>query len=305
MAQLSIQLAGLELRNPVLASSGTFGYGLEMEPLFDLSRIGGFVTKGISKEPIAGNPAPRMVETASGMINSIGLQNVGVDVFIEEKLPKLAHVDCAVFVNVFGYDPSDYVHVLERLEAQPGVDGYELNVSCPNTKCGGMQFGADPRLLGEVVALARKAVGSARPLMVKLSPNVTDIAAMAVAAEQAGADIVSLVNTFQALAVNAKTRRPKIGAGMGGLSGPAIKPIALRMVYQVAQAVKIPVVGLGGVSTGEDVAEYMVAGATAVQAGTANFWDPVAGPRLVRELDRFLHRERIATAAELVGTLTL
>ncbi len=304
MAELAVQLGAIRLKNPVLASSGTFGYGLELQPIFDLALLGGFVTKGISREPIAGNPPPRIVESAAGMINSIGLQNVGVEAFIADKLPKLAGLPTAVFVNVFGYTPQDYVEVLARLEDHDGVSGYELNVSCPNTKCGGMQFGADPRLLGEVVGLARKAV-SKRPLMVKLSPNVTDIARMATAAEEAGADLISLVNTFQALAIDARTRKPKIGAGMGGLSGPAIKPIALRMVYQAAQAVQVPVVGMGGVSTGEDVAEYMIAGAAAVQAGTANFWDPKAGPRLVRELDRFLDAEGVGAAGDLVGTLQM
>lgn len=305
MARLDVDLGPLRLASPVMASSGTFGYGIEMEPLFDLSRIGGFVTKGISREPIAGNPTPRIVETAAGMLNSIGLQNIGVERFIAEKLPKLATLETAVFVNVFGYDPDDYRAVIERLEPEQGVDGYELNVSCPNTKHGGMQFGADPKLLGEVVGIARRAVASQRPLMVKLSPNVGDIAEMARAAEAAGADIVSLVNTFQALAIDARRRKPRIGAGMGGLSGPAIKPIALRMVYQAAKAVSVPVVGMGGVSNGEDVAEYLLAGATAVQAGTANFWDPKAGPRLVAELDRFLEREGVSSASELIGALEM
>lgn len=305
MARLAIQLGPLSLANPVIASSGTFGYGIEMQPLYDLSRIGGFVTKGISRESIKGNPPPRIVETAAGMINSIGLQNVGVERFVAEKLPKLAALQTAVFVNVFGYAPDDYVAVLERLEGEHGIDGYELNVSCPNTKHGGMQFGSDPDLLREVVGLARRAVSSKRPLMVKLSPNVGDIARMARAAEEAGADLISLVNTFQALAIDARTRKPRIGAGMGGLSGPAIKPIALRMVYQAAQAVSVPVVGMGGVSSGEDVAEYMLAGATAVQAGTANFWDPKAGPRLVAELDRLLERESVQSAEELVGALEM
>ena len=305
MARLETTLGTLELANPVIASSGTFGYGLEMEPIFDLSKIGGFVTKGISRDPIDGNPPPRIVESAAGMINSIGLQNVGVERFVSEKLPKLANLNTKVFVNVFGYSPEDYVEVLRRLEDQPGPDAYELNVSCPNTKKGGMQFGADPKMLGEVVGLARRAVTSNRPLMVKLSPNVTDITEMARAAEEAGANLISLVNTFQALSINARTRRPEIGAGMGGLSGPAIKPIALRMAYQVVQAVKVPVVGMGGVSTGEDVAEYLIVGATAVQAGTANFWDPKAGPRLVKELNRFLDREGVTAASDLVGTLQM
>lgn len=304
MANLETRVGDLHLRNPVLCSSGTFGYGVEMEGVVAIERLGGFVTKGISKDPIAGNAAPRIVESAAGMINSIGLQNVGVQAFVEQKLPRLAEYEVAVVVNVFGYAPEDYVEVLQRLEDADGPDAYELNVSCPNTKCGGMQFGADPRLLGEVVALARRTVNK-RPLWVKLSPNVTDIAAMARAAEDSGADAVSLVNTLQALSIDARTRKPRIGAGMGGLSGPAIKPVALRMVYQAAQAVKIPVVGLGGISTGEDVAEFLVAGACAVQAGTANFWDPAGGVRLVEELDRFLDHERVGAAGDLVGTLQM
>ena len=305
MADLEAQLCGLRLKNPILAASGTFGYGLEFAPILELSDLGGFVTKGLSREPIAGNPPPRVVESSSGMINSIGLQNVGVEAFVREKLPKLAKLDTAVFANVFGYAPEDYVAVLERLEGADGLAGYELNVSCPNTKHGGMQFGSDPGLLSEVVGMCRKAVASRRPMMVKLSPNVGDIAAMARVAENAGADAVSLVNTFQALAVDASTRKPRIGAGFGGLSGPAIKPIALRMVYQAAKAVRIPVVGLGGIATGEDVAEFLVAGAVAVEIGTASFWDPSRTAKLPRELDRFLDKAGIGAARELIGTLEL
>ena len=303
MADLEISICGLRLKNPILAASGTFGYGLEFAPILDLSLLGGFVTKGLSREPIAGNPPPRLVETASGMINSIGLQNVGVEAFVRDKLPELAKLETAVFANVFGYAPEDYVAVLERLEGAEGLAGYELNVSCPNTKHGGMQFGADPELLGEVVGMCRKAVSSRRPLMVKLSPNVGDICVMARAAEEAGADAVSLVNTFQALAVDARMRKPRIGAGFGGLSGPAIKPIALRMVYQAAKAVKVPVVGLGGIATGEDVAEFLVAGATAVEVGTASFWDPKKTAKLPRELERFLAAAGVSAARDLIGAL--
>ena len=305
MADLEVQFCGLRLKNPILAASGTFAYGLEFDSILDLNALGGFVTKGLSREPIAGNPPPRIVETASGMVNSIGLQNVGVEAFVRDKLPRLAGLETAVFANVFGYAPEDYVAVLERLETAEGLAGYELNVSCPNTKHGGLQFGADPDLLAEVVGLCREAVTSKRPLTVKLSPNVGDIAAMARAAEAAGADAISLVNTFQALAIDAKSRRPRIGAGFGGLSGPAIKPIALRMVYQAARAVEVPVVGLGGIATGEDVAEYLVAGATAVEVGTASFWDPAKTARLPRELDRFLNRAGVRTARELTGSLEM
>lgn len=304
MADLATELCGLGLKNPILASSGTFGYGLEFAPLIDLNALGGFVVKGLSREPIEGNPPPRLVETAAGMLNSIGLQNIGVRAFVAEKLPRLAQLDTAVFANVFGYQPEDYVEVLEALEDSEGLAGYELNVSCPNTKCGGMQFAADPRLLSEVVGMARKAVRR-RPLIVKLSPNVTDIAQMARAAEEAGADALSLVNTVVGLAVNARARRPRLGAGFGGLSGPAIKPIALRMVYQASQAVKIPVVGLGGIAGGEDVAEFLIAGAVAVQVGTATFWDPRRPQELVGEFQKFLEQENIAAARDLIGTLKM
>ena len=304
MANLRVSIGGVELSNPVIASSGTFGYGLELASVLDLDALGGFVTKGLSREPIAGNPAPRLAETAAGMVNSVGLQNVGVRAFIRDKLPAIAKLSCAVFANVFGYQPEDYAEVLDALEDADGLDGYELNVSCPNTKSGGMQFGSDPRLLGEVVALARKHVKD-RLLLVKLSPNVTDIAVMARTAEEAGADAVSLVNTFQALVVDARTRKPRIGAGMGGLSGPAIKPIALRMVYQAARAVNIPVVGMGGIASGEDAAEFLLCGARAVQVGTASFWDPRSPLRIARELERFLDGEGVRAASDLIGRLEM
>jgi dihydroorotate dehydrogenase (NAD+) catalytic subunit len=301
---LATGFCGLRLKNPILASSGTFGYGLEFATLVDLNALGGFVVKGLSREPIEGNPPPRLVETAAGMLNSVGLQNVGVRAFITEKLPQLAKLDTAVFANVFGYQPEDYVEVLQALEGAEGLAGYELNVSCPNTKCGGMQFAADPRLLSEVVGMARKAVRR-RPLIVKLSPNVTDIAQMARAAEAAGADALSLVNTLVGLAVDARTRKPRLGAGFGGLSGPAIKPVALRMVYQASQAVNIPVIGLGGVSSGEDVAEFLLCGAAAVQVGTATFWDPCRPQELVGEYRKFLEQEGIASTRDLIGNLRM
>jgi dihydroorotate dehydrogenase (NAD+) catalytic subunit len=301
---LATEFCGLRLKNPILASSGTFGYGLEFAHLVDLNALGGFVVKGLSREPIEGNPAPRLVETASGMLNSVGLQNVGVRAFISDKLPQLARLDTAVFANVFGYQPEDYVEVLRALEDAEGLAGYELNVSCPNTKCGGMQFAADPVLLSEVVGMARKAVRR-RPLIVKLSPNVTDIAQMARAAEGSGANALSLVNTLVGLAVDARMRKPKLGAGFGGLSGPAIKPIALRMVYQASQAVKIPVIGLGGVSIGEDVVEYLLCGAVAVQVGTATFWDPRRPEQLVHEYRNFLEQEGIASTRDLIGGLRM
>jgi dihydroorotate dehydrogenase (NAD+) catalytic subunit len=298
---LGTNLCGVRLRTPVLAASGTFGYGLEFAGLVDLNALGGLVVKGLSREPLEGNPAPRLYETEAGMINSIGLQNIGVRAFVEEKLPGLARLSTAVFANVFGYRTEDYVEVVRVLEDHPGLAGYELNVSCPNTRHGGIYFSSDPALLAEVVAAVTRV--ARRPLMVKLSPNVSAIEPLARAAEESGAGAISLVNTFVALAIDARTRRPRIGAGFGGLSGPAIKPIALRLVYQASQAVRIPVVGLGGISTGEDAAEFLIAGARAVEVGTATFWDPRSPLRVAEELAEFLRREKIGDVGQLVGTL--
>ncbi len=300
---LATNLCGVILRNPVLAASGTFGYGVEFEKLVDLNALGGLVVKGLSREPIEGNPAPRVYETEAGMINSVGLQNIGVRAFAEEKLPALARFSTAVFANVFGYQVADYVEVARVLEDHAGLAGYELNVSCPNTKHGGIFFSSDPALLGEVVA-AVKGVAK-RPLIVKLSPNVSAIEPLARAAEENGADAISLVNTFVALAIDARTRQSRIGAGFGGLSGPAIKPIALRMVYQAARAVKIPVIGLGGIASGEDAAEFLIAGARAVEVGTATFWDPRSPVRIAGELAEFLRRQKVADVSEIVGTLRI
>jgi dihydroorotate dehydrogenase (NAD+) catalytic subunit len=300
---LGTALCGIALRNPVLAASGTFAYGVEFEELVDLNALGGFVVKGLSREPIEGNPPPRVYESEAGMINSIGLQNIGVRAFVRDKLPALARLRTAVFANVFGYEVEDYLEVLRVLNDHEGLAGYELNVSCPNTSHGGIYFSCDPTLLGEVVSAARRV--AARPLIVKLSPNVGAIEPLARAAEESGADALSLVNTFISLAIDARTRKPRIGAGFGGLSGPAIKPIALRLVYQAARAVKIPVIGLGGIASGEDAAEFLIAGATAVEVGTATFWDPRSPLRIAGELSAFLRREKIARSADLVGTLKI
>jgi dihydroorotate dehydrogenase (NAD+) catalytic subunit len=301
--RLATTLCGIPLRNPVIAASGTFAYGVEFASLVDLNALGGLVVKGLSREPIAGNPAPRLYETGSGMINSIGLQNIGVRAFVKDKLPALGRLKTAVFANVFGYAAEDYAETVRILESAEGIAGYELNVSCPNTRHGGIFFSSDPALLGEVVTLVKRL--ATRPLIVKLSPNVSSIEPLARAAEEHGADAISLVNTFVALAVDARTRRPRIGAGFGGLSGPAIKPIALRMVYQAAQAVKIPVVGLGGISSGMDAAEFLIAGAVAVEVGTATFYDPQAPVRVAKELGHFLEQEKIQSVRDLVGTLKM
>lgn len=297
--RLEINLCGIRLRNPVLAASGTFGYGIEFAKLVDLNRLGGIVTKGLSREPIAGNPAPRLWHTEGGMMNSVGLQNVGVKAFVRDKLPKLKPYDVPVFANVFGYCGDDYLEVMRVLEDAPGVAAYELNVSCPNTRHGGIFFSSDPALLSELVSAVRKL--ATRPLLVKLSPNVAKIEPLVKAAEEAGADAVSLVNTFVSLAVDPQTRKSRIGAGFGGLSGPAIKPIALRMVREAALAAKIPVVGLGGIASGKDAAEFLLAGAQAVEVGTATFWDPRSPLRIAHELDSFLRREGIDHVTSLSG----
>lgn len=300
-SRLAISLCGISLRTPVLAASGTYAYGVELREIVDLSQVGGIITKGLSREPIEGNAAPRLFETESGMMNSVGLQNIGVRAFVAEKLPELRGIGTPVFANVFGYAIEDYVEVIRVLEDTEGLAGYELNVSCPNTRHGGMFFSNDPVLLAEVVSAARMA--ARRPIVVKLSPNVARIETLARAAEDAGADSLSLVNTFVALAIDARTRRPRLGNGFGGLSGPAIKPIALRMVYEAAQAVKIPIIGLGGITTGEDAAEFLIAGASAVEVGTANFWDPQTPVRVARELEQFLAEEDYANARDAVGIL--
>lgn len=302
-SRLETSLCGVALKTPVLAASGTFGYGVEFRDLVDLRSLGGVIVKGLSREPMDGNPPPRLFETQSGMLNSIGLQNIGVRAFVRDKLPELRELGVTVFANIFGYALEDYAEVARVLEDAEGLAGYELNVSCPNTKHGGIYFSSDPGLLAEVVTAVRQI--ARRPFIVKLSPNVARVEPLARAAEEAGADAISLINTFVALAIDPATRRARLGAGLGGLSGPAIKPVALRMVYEAARAVGIPVIGLGGIATGTDAAEFMIAGASAVQVGTANFWDPKAPARVAVELERFLEQERVARAADLVGTLKL
>ncbi len=300
-SRLATSLCGIALKNPVLAASGTFGYGVEFSSLVDLNKMGGIVVKGLSREAIAGNPPPRVFEAEAGMMNSVGLQNIGVQAFAKEKLPLLRRYQTPVFANVFGYALEDYAEVVRVLEDHEGVAAYELNVSCPNTKHGGIFFSSDPGLLGQLVSAVRQV--ARRPVIVKLSPNVGSIQPLAVAAEDGGADAISLVNTFISLAIDLKTRKPRLGAGFGGLSGPAIKPIALRMVFEAARAVKIPVVGLGGIASGEDAAEFLIAGATAVEVGTATFWDPRSPLRIAGEMDAFLKKERIDSVRQLVGTI--
>jgi dihydroorotate dehydrogenase (NAD+) catalytic subunit len=298
---LEMTVCDIRFRNPILAASGTFGYGVEFEKLLDINRLGGIVVKGLSKEPIAGNTAPRLWEAQAGMMNSVGLQNIGVRAFITDKLPALRKYSTSVIANVFGYAHEDYLEVVRILNDAEGVSAYELNVSCPNTAHGGLAFGVDESALAHLTAEVKNT--SARPVIVKLSPNVTAIKPFARIVEENGADAVSLVNTFVALAIDARTRRPRIGAGYGGLSGPAIKPIALRMVEEVASAVKIPVIGIGGIASAEDASEFLIAGASLVQVGTATFWDPAITATIARDLEPMLHELGVRSVRELVGTL--
>ena len=301
---MRVRLCGLELRNPIIAASGTFGYGIEFEEILSLDKIGGFVTKGLSREPMPGNDTPRIIETASGMINAIGLQNMGVAAFIAEKLPALRrYAGTACIANVFGYTVDDYLAVIEQLNTADGIAAYELNASCPNTRHGGLIFGADPAQLAELVVRAKRL--ATRPLIVKLSPNVTSIAQMARVTEAAGADAISLVNTFVSLAIDVKTRRPRIANVTGGLSGPAIKPIALRLVWEAAKAVRIPVIGMGGITTPEDAVEFLLAGATAVEIGTASYADPRAVQRLAKGLETWCSGNHVERVGELTGALKL
>jgi dihydroorotate dehydrogenase (NAD+) catalytic subunit len=301
---MRVSFAGLELVSPIIAASGTFGYGIEFEEIVSLERIGGFVTKGISMEPMAGNAPPRIIQTASGMLNAIGLQNVGVQDFLERKLPPMRRYPrCQVIVNVFGYTVGEYLSVIQRLNQAEGIAAYELNVSCPNVHAGGMAFGADPGSLEYLVRRAK--IASTRPLIVKLSPNVTSVAHMAKVAKGAGADAVSLVNTFLAMSIDSQTRRPRLSNITGGLSGPAIKPIALRMVYETARTVNIPILGMGGIITPEDAVEFMLAGATAVQVGTASYADPRASERLARGLESWCRSNQVERVASLTGALEL
>jgi len=298
---LGVTIAGLHLKNPVLAAAGTFGYGVEFEDIVDMTRLGGVVTKGLSRTPMAGNPSPRLFETSAGMLNSVGLQNMGAPAFCVTRLPRLRQLGVVVIANVFGYEIEDYLETIRILDTGEGIAAYELNASCPNTQHGGMVFGTDPVALQELVS-AVTAVAR-RPVIVKLSPNVTSIAQMAAIAEQAGARALSLVNTFLGMAIDVHTRRPRFAKVVAGLSGPAIKPLALRMVYEAYRAVKIPILGMGGIATAEDAVEFMLAGAAAVQVGTTNFWDPKATENILNGLERFCHRHGIETLRSLTGAL--
>ncbi len=298
---MTVNIAGLKLRNPVMTASGTFGYGEEFSQYVDLEKIGAFVTKGLSLKPRAGNPTPRIVETPGGMLNAIGLQNVGIDAFIQKKVPFLRSVNTPAIANFFGYTPDEYAELAARLDAIPEVAALEVNISCPNVKQGGIVFGTDPGCAASVIKACRAA--TSKPLIVKLSPNVTDIVEMALACEGAGADALSVINTLTGMAIDLERRRPVLANITGGLSGPAIKPIALRMVWQVSKAVKLPVIGIGGIMSATDALEFILAGATAVQVGTASFVNPGAAQAIAEGMEQWLAEQGIADVRSLIGAL--
>ena len=303
LANLSVQIGTLTLKNPVMTASGTFGYGQEFEQFVDLKRLGAVIVKGISLRPKAGNPPPRIVETACGMLNAIGLQNVGVDRFISEKIPYLARLGVPAIVNILGDSVEEYGEISCRLRGVPGIAAIEVNISCPNVKKGGVAFGGDPTMAALVTRTVKEQ--SQVPVIVKLSPNVTDVASIARAVEEAGADAVSLINTLIGMAINLKTKRPALANIIGGLSGPAIKPVALRMVYQVSKAVKIPVIGIGGIQSAEDALEFMLAGATAIQVGTANFVNTRISEEIVDGIEEYAKKENLSSIREIIGGLII
>jgi dihydroorotate dehydrogenase (NAD+) catalytic subunit len=300
VCDLKVRIGRMTLKNPVIVSSGTFGFGEEFEGFFDLSHLGAIIPKGISLKPMAGNPPPRIFETEGGMINSIGLQNPGVREFIKSKLPYYRGLKTHLIINFFGNTQKEYVELARRLDDVAGISGLEMNISCPNIKRGGIVFGTDPQMAYRLVQAVRKS--TALTLIVKLSPNVTDIALMAKSVEEGGADAVSLVNTFRAMAVNIHTRKPELGNIIGGLSGPAIKPIALRMVWEVGQAVNIPIIGMGGIMNAEDAIEFILVGASAIQIGTANLINPKTGIEVIRGIKKYFSQNKIDHIQKLVGT---
>lgn len=299
--RMSVDIAGIKLKNPVIAASGTFGYGEEFAPLVDLNRLGAIITKGISLEPMEGNPPPRIVETVGGMINSIGLQNVGLQAFIRDKLPFLGQFRTPVIANIFGGTIREFGELAKRLGDFPGIAGLEVNISCPNVAKGGVLFGADPKMTHRVVRTVRQSTHL--PIIVKLSPNVTEIALIAKAAEEAGGDAISIMNTLMAMAIDPQSRRPLLSTIIGGLSGPAIKPVALRLVWQAVSAVKVPVIGIGGIMTARDALEFIIVGARAVQVGTANFVKPTVCLEIIDDIEAYLRENGFKDIGQLVGSL--
>ncbi len=301
--KLQTEIAGIRFNNPVLTASGTCGYGLDMAELIDLNQLGGVCTKGLSALPMRGNAPWRIVETHGGMLNAIGLQNIGAQAFVTEKLPELRKYDTRIIPNVFGYTIEEYIEAIKILEEGEGIHGYELNISCPNVKADGESFANDARQAAAVTEAVKKT--ASRPVVVKLSPNVTDVAAIARAVEAAGADALSLINTAVGMSIDVRTRRPRLANLTGGLSGPAIKPIAVRCVFQAFRAVKVPLIGIGGIATVEDALEFIIAGAQAVQVGTANFYDPSASMKIVRGLAAYCEQQGLENIGQLVGTVSL
>lgn len=298
---LAVEIAGLRFKNPLIAASGTFGYGVEYEEILDLSRLGGLVSKGLYMEPRDGNPTPRIAETPSGLLNAIGLQGIGIKAFVKDVAPRVARHDTVHLVNICGDTVEEYAEVARVCDGVPGIAGLEINISCPNVKKGGIAFGGDPRMTHDVVAAVRKV--TRLPLIPKLSPNVTDIALLARAAEEAGADALSCINTLLGLAIDVETRRPKLAYGTGGLSGPAVRPVAVRMAWQAARAVRIPVIGIGGISSANDALEFLIVGCPAVQIGTANFVDPGVHERILADLESWLERQGLDDIGDVVGSL--
>lgn len=299
--RLSVEIAGIRFNNPVIGASGTFGYGLEFAELIDLNRLGGFATKGLSARPLPGNPPPRIVETHGGMLNAIGLQNIGARAFIEEKLPLLRRYDTRIIANVFGYSEDDYIEAITILNDGEGIAAYELNISCPNVREGGIVIGNSPVASARLTEKAKRA--STRPLIVKLSPNVTDVGQLARSIVGAGADCLSLINTIVGMSVDVHTRRPRLSYGTGGLSGPAIRPIAVRMVYEVSRAVDVPLIGIGGIASETDALEFIIAGATAIQIGTANYYDPTVTMKIIDGLSAYCARHGIETVRSLTRSI--
>jgi len=298
---LQVNIGKIILKNPVMTASGTFGYAGEFEQLIDLNRLGGIIVKGLSLKPAKGNPPPRIVETSCGMLNAIGLENIGIEAFIKEKLPFLKRYSTPVFVNIYGKSIEEYAELAERIDNVEGISGVEVNISCPNVKTGGIAFGVKPESVREVVRAVREKTN--KHVMVKLSPNVTDIKEIAMSAEDSGADSLSLINTITGMAIDIETMRPKLANITGGLSGPAIKPVALRMVWQVAQSVKIPVIGIGGIMTANDALEFLIAGATAIQVGTANFVNPRATVEIIEGIEAYLKKKNLSNVTEIISSL--